>query len=382
MEDSIAGKIVNDITKINIKRIFLSSLFAVPLSFAHVIIFAFNLHSGNEVEYKWRMGIIICHFVFAIIMFALGILSYFSKKRDSVKYLDNVIQYLSFVSIFAIGTAITFFDQLVTVSITPFLLCSIVVGLLFLIRPKISALLYTITYIIYYFTISFVQMDQSILLSIRVNGLTAVGIGFFISLLMWKNSISNLEQKQLILMQETKLINNNRDLKRLAYYDQITGVYNRRKFDDLLSRELLMMKTYKYPSCLVILDIDRFKEINDNFGHPVGDKIIKELATLLEKNIRETDVISRWGGDEFSILLSHASEENGKEITENLRQLVENMVIEQKQTKIKITCSFGVVALAVDEENSYERAYIKADRALYKAKHKGRNRVEVFTGKK
>ena len=140
-----------------------------------------------------------------------------------------------------------------------------------------------------------------------------------------------------------------------------------------------MMKRYEYPSCIIVLDIDRFKEMNDVYGHPVGDTILEKLATVLSSHIRESDVLSRWGGDEFLLLLSHTSIAEGRIVAENLRQVIEEMAIPLKDAEIKITASFGVGALHASEENPYERAYIEADSALYQAKKKGKNRVEVFS---
>ncbi|NCC16582.1 MAG: GGDEF domain-containing protein [Clostridia bacterium] len=102
------------------------------------------------------------------------------------------------------------------------------------------------------------------------------------------------------------------------------------------------------------------------------------MAAVLKNNIRNTDVLSRWGGDEFLILLSHTSVDEGEKIAEKLRQFVDKTSIQIKDTEIMITASFGVAVLTGNEEYSYEEAYKNADSALYQAKQNGRNRVEVF----
>lgn len=337
-----------------------------------------NFSLGNAVEMKWRMGIILCHVALVITMFVLGGLSYFLKKRTEQSTLMCIVQYLAVVSIFSIAIALVTIDQLVTASITPFLISCIIIGMLFLLKPTVSVYLYGIAFLGYYFALALTQTNQAILLSNRVNGLIAVALGYFLSILLWNTSVLNLQQKQQISEHQIDFIEKNRELERLAYYDQLTGAYNRRKFEELLTREISMMSRYKYSACIVILDIDRFKKINDAYGHPVGDKIIQEVAAVLKNNIRNTDVLSRWGGDEFLILLSHTSVDEGEKIAEKLRQFVDKTSIQIKDAEIMITASFGVAALTGNEEYSYEEAYKNADSALYQAKQNGRNRVEVF----
>lgn len=360
-------------------RLLLSSLVSVPVSIAHILFFSMNLSTSTTVELTWRSGVILSHTVLAVVMSMLGGLALLLKKQAHFIKLSNIIPFLTVVTIITAGIVLVTFDQLVTSSITPFLICSIIVGVVFLLKPLISALVYCISFVSYFFAISITQTDPAILLSNRVNGLTAVGLGFFLSVLLWRTSLSNLQQKQTISEQEIELVQKNHELEMLAYYDQTTGVYNRRKFDELLIREISMMKRYEYPSCIIVLDIDRFKEMNDVYGHPVGDTILEKLATVLSSHIRESDVLSRWGGDEFLLLLSHTSIAEGRIVAENLRQVIEEMAIPLKDAEIKITASFGVGALHASEENPYERAYIEADSALYQAKKKGKNRVEVFS---
>ncbi len=377
MKPSINHAILDEISSININRIYLSAFIAVPLNVAHILFFWFSFPSSSGDQYLWRLGIIMCHSAFAIIMSVLSAISYYIKQRDSMPPMTKFVEYTSILTLFAMGIFVVVIDQLMTVAITPFLVVCIIVGLVYLITPKLSAIFYGLAYLAYFFGLSITQTDQALLLTTRLNGLTVVCIGFFLSILLWKNTLSNLQQKQTISQQEQALIDKNRELEYLAYYDQMTGVYNRRRFEELLNRELSLMKRYVYPSCLVMLDIDNFKEINDAYGHPVGDEVLKKIATTLTKNLRETDILARWGGDEFLILLSHTQLKNGRKVVEHLRELIESLVLTASETPIKITSSAGVVELISDEAHAYENAYNRADAALYQAKKKGRNRVEV-----
>ncbi len=160
--------------------------------------------------------------------------------------------------------------------------------------------------------------------------------------------------------------------KILATIDPLTKVYNRLKFDEILQTEIERAKRYKTSFSLIMFDIDDFKKINDTFGHQVGDFILKEMARLVKKNIRATDFLARWGGEEFMVLAPHTNITCAEKLACKLK-----IVIENHDFKIgKITASFGVTEY---EEGDTPNSIIhRADEALYQAKNKGKNQVVVF----
>ncbi len=162
-------------------------------------------------------------------------------------------------------------------------------------------------------------------------------------------------------------------LEKLAMYDSLTGIYNRNKFNEILKYEMNMSKRYKTPLSLVMFDLDHFKRINDKYGHDTGDKVLKKVADTIRNNIRLTDTLARWGGEEFFLILPKTDIDKARNIAETLRVKIEDMDCECAD---KITCSFGVTCL---KENDSEDELIKrADDAMYLAKKRGRNRVEVL----
>jgi len=158
-----------------------------------------------------------------------------------------------------------------------------------------------------------------------------------------------------------------------AYYDSLTKVYNRNKFNELFESELNRVKRYGNNCSLVILDIDHFKRFNDTYGHLVGDKVLVKLAETISKNIRNTDLFARWGGEEFVLLLPETSLANADLLCDKLRQKVEK--IECKEADEQITASFGVTIIYQDD--TMQSALQRADKALYEAKNAGRNRVMI-----
>jgi diguanylate cyclase (GGDEF)-like protein len=162
------------------------------------------------------------------------------------------------------------------------------------------------------------------------------------------------------------------ELEHQAAIDPLTSILNRRKFNDIFSYEVKRDERYKTNLSLILCDLDKFKKINDDFGHDGGDEVLISFARMISNAIRKSDVFARWGGEEFAILLPETDLEKAAQIASKLRLVTETTVVPQIG---KITASFGVAEYHVgdDEETLLKRA----DRALYKAKENGRNRVEV-----
>ena len=163
-----------------------------------------------------------------------------------------------------------------------------------------------------------------------------------------------------------------------ASHDFLTGLNNRRHFDEQLQVEFERSRRSGQPLSLVMLDIDRFKLINDTYGHMVGDRALELLASELRQQARAGDVLSRFGGEEFVLLMPNTPQGNAKIMAERLRSSVERMQFHHEDTRLRLTISIGV-STSGDTANSTSEALMEAaDKALYAAKEGGRNRVEVF----
>lgn len=162
------------------------------------------------------------------------------------------------------------------------------------------------------------------------------------------------------------------DLVRLSTIDKLTGIYNKAKIDEVLRLEIETSKKQDNDLCIIIVDIDYFKMVNDTFGHEVGDAVLKEFTTILKNNIRQTDILGRWGGEEFIIICPATSLEEATRLANRLREKVETY---RYTTKCNQTASFGVAEFIAGENS--KSLFIRVDKALYNAKKLGRNRVEV-----
>ena len=166
------------------------------------------------------------------------------------------------------------------------------------------------------------------------------------------------------------------ELKILASTDPMTGLYNRRHFACVAEHTINLARREKKSVSVILLDIDRFKKINDTYGHNVGDEVIIRLAQILKKNKRASDVCCRFGGEEFVILLPNTDLKGAVTLAQNLRNIVEGVVMEAPNGgEFNFTISAGVSSVDILNEPTVEDAIRRADEALYKAKETGRNRV-------
>ncbi len=165
----------------------------------------------------------------------------------------------------------------------------------------------------------------------------------------------------------------NRKLERLATVDPLTGVYNRHAFALIFSQALKSKQRNNSHMSMIILDIDRFKTINDNYGHECGDLVLKIFAEIVSSKIRDTDVLCRWGGEEFLVLLGDCRIENARKVAENIREAVSSREICYGGHTVSITLSAGVVEHRDPE--TLNQVVSRADKLMYQAKKQGRDNV-------
>ena len=158
-----------------------------------------------------------------------------------------------------------------------------------------------------------------------------------------------------------------------ASHDGLTGLYNRRSFEELFEKEMHRSKRYSYPLSIVLFDIDDFKRINDTYGHKIGDEVLIGLSILVPKVIRDSDIIARWGGEEFIIIFPESDLESAKEKAEKIREAIANEIF---PSSLRVTCSFGVTTYL--KEDTADSLFIRCDDALYKAKADGKNNVKTL----
>ena len=170
------------------------------------------------------------------------------------------------------------------------------------------------------------------------------------------------------------------ELKRLAATDPLTRLYNRRHFDENTQPLYQLARREGKPLSLIMLDIDKFKSINDNYGHYIGDQVIIHLAETIKQNQRKSDLSARFGGEEFVMLLPNTDLQGANVLAEKLRKNVQDAVLEISRRQIlQYTISLGVAEINVSRGESIVEGIKKADVALYEAKEGGRNQTAIYT---
>lgn len=206
-----------------------------------------------------------------------------------------------------------------------------------------------------------------------INGLESGADDYIIKPFNREELKSRLKIGQRIIELEQRIL-------RLASTDYLTGLMNRRAFLERLERELNRCEREISNMGIIIMDIDHFKRVNDNFGHQVGDLVLQEMSGILVKLCRVYDFIGRYGGEEFIICLPGADKWNTYKIAERMRSTIENnkIFLSDKASSISITASFGISSVEPGQIKSADRLINEADEALYRAKDQGRNRVVMY----
>ena len=186
-----------------------------------------------------------------------------------------------------------------------------------------------------------------------------------------------LRANELVLQQElAKNQSLQAELREQARRDALTGLFNRHHLNDIMERELARCARDGQPMSLLLIDVDHFKHINDTYGHQVGDEVLRATARLLSERTRASDMLFRYGGEEFLLVLSQADSAAAKEMAEELRLLYAASPLSPGNPAVLATLSIGVATFA-DHGVTFDHLLQAADQAMYRAKHAGRNRVEI-----
>lgn len=269
------------------------------------------------------------------------------------------------------GQAIVYTVAIISIAVTPFF------------EPWLLFIIYISVHIMFVIFLPYFQKSNTLLFGNYINTTTFIVISWTISRILYKSKSNDFINKLIIREQNKELIDinqklkkSNQRLKKLSVTDSLTGLYNRRKFNELLNREWDTCKRYSTPISLIMVDIDYFKNFNDIYGHQAGDNCIVKVTSVLSNLVqRASDIVARYGGEEFIIALPHMDSKEAFAFAEKIRTKVESLHIHHggSITSKYVTISLGVYTVIPSSELSIYRLIRAADKALYKAKADKRN---------
>jgi diguanylate cyclase (GGDEF)-like protein len=372
-EDALAA---DDATGVNLFR--LRMLWPVAAGFNGLFLIGFLWRllddSLPQAVAEWNLRLIWAHAFIVSAALAMGWLVHRAGQTRHAR----VARWLATANaalIMADGLILVAVDQPITPNITAYLIACLVAGGAVYLRPRVAGAVYALSYLAFFKVMGWTQVHPELVLSNRLNGFAACVLGCLCSCFMWRQFCTITLQQRQLEKANTELSQKQRDLERLTRQDGLTGLFNRNTFVELSRSELKRAQRQGSATTILLLDLDHFKRVNDTWGHPAGDAVLRHVATLASTTVRSTDLVGRLGGEEFIVLLPNTSAEAGRKLAEKLRYRLESTPVPWEAGSIAVTASFGLANTTVEEKRDFDTLYTEADKALYLAKQRGRNRV-------
>lgn len=293
---------------------------------------------------------------------------YKERKYENICKLVISISTILLLSLIAIINGL---DQAIHTNISSVFIANLIIfSSVILLRFPLNLGVYLVPFLTYIGGLIVFQHNVDLLISNSINGLI-----FFLAATLISTVIYNYHYESIaknIVLEEA-----NFKLDYMSSHDPLTKLLNRRSFGIQVAEKMRIIDKNKKASALILVDIDYFKYVNDEYGHPVGDVVLKEVSNILMKYIKANDLATRWGGEEFLIFLFETSIDEAYALAENIRLEVQSKTILTEKFQIQITASFGISSLKDNFSDSFDTSYKAADAALYQAKDQGRNKVII-----
>lgn len=246
-------------------------------------------------------------------------------------------------------------------------------AMIFLMRPFHAIVLFCGTGAIGIAGLALTQSSPTVLLSDQATVVAATVTAIFLASLLWRDKTVNALLRHALRLSHAALEKKKAELEILAATDPLTGMFNRRAFLDLAERELARAHRLESPYVVLMMDLDLFKRVNDDYGHQAGDRVLVAFAAVVKRCFRIEDLAGRYGGEEFCAILPGVTMEQATVIAERLRGAVSQCTLGDLPRTT--TISIGIAACSGKAQVSLDAAIGRADEALYRAKHDGRDRV-------
>lgn len=380
VEDEYKQEFLVEIYRINIVKIKVVCAVAV---FVELILLSVTVIKAEYDVFGGQQGYY-CSMYIVLILFMTASFLVFSKLEKSIACKIRSLKvafiiFIVFIILWNIG--ITLLDQQLNGEIISYIMAVVCTAILAIGEPLIILAVYIATFIVFAALLPHFQTSPEIVYSNIVNSLIAIFFSWAIQLIFTANQLGDFNNRKKIRLQNDQLCilheslkAANIELERLACTDGLTGIYNRAMFDKLLSEAWETAKETVQPLTLILVDVDSFKEYNDNYGHVSGDNCLKLIAkTLSEACAKHSGAAARYGGDEFALLFENKCSKEAYYIADRLNDCVKSLCIEHEFSEYSdiATISLGVYTAVPSASTSKEDLIRSADTALYKAKKHG-----------
>lgn len=368
--------VADDATAVNLFRLRILWRVAVVFNGLFLLAFLWRLLSASlpPTVLQWTIHMVWVHVFIVSVALVFGWLVHRAGQVRHAR-LAGWLATMNAVSIMVDGILLVAVDQSITPNITAYLIACLVAGGAVYLRPRVAGAVYALSYGAFFTVIGWTQANPELVLSNRIHGFAACVLGCMCSCFVWRQFCTITLQKRQLEKANAELNQKQRDLERLTRQDGLTGLFNRNTFVELSQRELDRAQRQGSATTVLLLDLDHFKRVNDTWGHPAGDAVLRAVASLATATVRSTDLVGRLGGEEFIVLLPNTSAEAGRRLAEKLRARLENAPVRWEQTTIAVTVSIGLASTTAADKRDFDTLYTEADKALYLAKQRGRNRV-------
>ncbi len=368
--------VTKEAVTLNLRRVRVLGPIVAALNALHFTVFLIQLTNSSFTDnvFRWKLGLLLAHLGMGLTMALCGYSAYrlrYASKSWLAQWLPALMIWAGMLFVVSIAAV----DQWVTPNITPFLIGCLAISLVILMRPTHASLFFFGAYLAFYYALGLTQSNPEMLLSNRLNGVAACVIGWALSVMLWRNFTTISLQQAALEKINAELQGKQHELQRLTRLDGLTGLYNRNTFLELANQELARAQRQSSSTVVLMLDLDHFKHVNDTWGHPAGDAVLRHVAALATNTVRSTDLVGRFGGEEFIMMLPNTSLEAGRKLAEKFRSRLELTPTAWFGSTIAVTVSIGIASTTAAENLDFDHLYTNADKALYLAKQRGRNRV-------
>ncbi len=362
-----------------LRRYRLLVMVAVPLHFGLGIFFGqFKAPEGRLDIQAWADALTLWQLGLATVLFIIGVsVHFYLKRRTIANWLGTTLQAAFCIAYLTFGAAGSYLDLRIGNGIGTFLIICLGIGTISLMSPMMSIGIFGSTAVVFSTILHRSSIDPTLLASIKVQVVAMLVMAVALSAVLWHQYTRTVLLRRQLSDSNAILQAQQLELVTLAERDPLTGLYNRRQFMRMAEMELVRADRMPRGTSLLMVDLDFFKKVNDQHGHPAGDGVLQQVAGILMGSVRASDLVGRMGGEEFIVLLPYTTPDQAMVVAEKLRLALRAHPLKIERLELPVTASFGVTGITETQKAPLQALYTAADMALYTAKHAGRDRVAL-----